>query len=138
MFKTIVKIAEYSGEGIGGVTESEHWSVLLLNYLPRLAPDALTDMQKHRETDECFILLSGKAVLFTARGEDAPLDLECYPLKLGAVYRVPQGIWHTQAMSRDAKILLVENTGTTPENSPRCGLTQEQIAEVHKWCAKEM
>ena len=121
-----VTITSYDGPGTGGVVESHGWSVLLLNYLPRLQPIRIRDMQKHTNTDECFILLQGKALLFTADGEDMPDRVQCDVLETGRIYRVPQGIWHAPAMTEDAKILLVEGNNTTAENSPRKPLTQEQ------------
>lgn len=90
-------------------------------------------MQRHLETDESFILLEGKAVLFAAGGEDAPDELEHYIMEPGVIYTVPKGIWHTQAMSEDAKILLIENSGTVAENSPRCPITQQQQQQVIEW-----
>lgn len=123
----------YEGPGIGGIVEGREYTILLLNYLPRLSPDKITDMQRHLETDESFILLQGKAVLFAAEGAEKPGDLEHYVMKPGVIYTVPKNIWHTQAMTEDAKILLVENSGTVAENSPRHPITKEQMAQIRAW-----
>ena len=116
--ENLLTVTSYDGPGIGGTVEGREYTILLLNYLPRLAPDKITDMQRHLETDESFILLQGRAVLFAAAGEDRPGELEHYVLQPGTIYTVPRNIWHTQAMTEDAKILLVENSGTVAENSP--------------------
>ena len=125
--------ASYDGAGIGGTVEGRGYTILLLNYLPRLSPDTIMDMQRHLETDESFILLQGKAVLFAAAGEDTPGELEHYVLKPGVIYTVPRNIWHTQCMTQDAKILLVENSGTVAENSPRCPITEAQRLQIMEW-----
>ena len=108
---TLLSQTSYDGAGIGGIVEGREYTILLLNYLPRLSPDKITDMQRHLETDESFILLQGKAVLFAAAGDEVPGELEHYVMKPGVIYTVPKNIWHTQAMTEDAKILLVENSG---------------------------
>jgi len=125
--------ASYDGAGIGGTVEGRGYTILLLNYLPRLSPDTIMDMQRHLETDESFILLQGKAVLFAAAGEDTPGELEHYVLKPGVIYTVPRNIWHTQCMTQDAKILLVESSGTVAENSPRCPITEAQRLQIMEW-----
>lgn len=129
----LLNLTKYEGSGIGGIVEGREYTILLLNYLPRLSPDKITDMQRHLETDESFILLQGKAVLFAAEGKDVPGELEHYVMEPGVIYTVPRNIWHTQAMTEDAKILLVENSGTVAENSPRCPITPEQCARIQEW-----
>lgn len=131
----LIQVTQYDEPGIGGeiTGRGNTYTVLLLNYLPRLHYSCIADMQRHTETDECFILLQGKAILFAAEGEQTPGQLQHYVLEPGKVYNVPRGIWHTQAMTEDAKILLVENTGTVVENSPRCPITQEQKDQILQW-----
>ena len=119
-------ITSHSQPGLGGQIDNEVYTILLLNYLPRLSPDTVMDMQRHTQTDESFVLLTGKAVLFTADGKASPNILEATVLEIGKVYTVPCGMWHTQIMTEDAKILLVEKCGTTVENSPRHPLSEEQ------------
>ena len=130
---TLLSQTSYDGAGIGGIVEGREYTILLLNYLPRLSPDKITDMQRHLETDESFILLQGKAVLFAAAGDEVPGELEHYVMKPGVIYTVPKNIWHTQAMTEDAKILLVENSGTVAENSPRCPITEDQCKQIQQW-----
>lgn len=131
--ESFVRIAEYEGQGIGGETSSDGWNVLLLNYLPRLQPDKIETMQKHIDTDECFVLLSGKAILFVADGEEKPERLQYYSMEQGRIYLVPRGIWHAPAMTPDTKILLVENSTMAEDGSPRQSLTQEQRNQIRMW-----
>lgn len=131
MKNQLLDIQAYDGEGIGGATAYGDWQVLLLNYLPRLAPDQISDMQRHTQTDEIFLLLTGHAILFTAEGDSAPCGrLYATVLEPGKLYRVPKNVWHSQAMTKDAKIALVENRNTVVENSPRHPLDDEQRAQL--------
>lgn len=129
----IISVVNYEGPGVGGTVEGREYTILLLNYMSRLAPDKIIDMQRHLETDESFILLQGQAVLFVAEGDEAPGALEHYVMESGKIYTVPQNIWHTQSMTEDAKILLVENSGTVAENSPRCLITENQKEQIIQW-----
>lgn len=129
----IISVADCEGPGVGCAVEGKEYTILLLNFLPRLAPDKITDMQRHLETDESFILLQGKAVLFVAKGDDVPGKLEHLVMEPGKIYTVPQNVWHTQSMTEDAKILLVENSGTVAENSPRCLISENQKAQIIHW-----
>lgn len=126
--------AEYNGEGLGAFVKCDNFTVLILNFLPRLVPEKTLSMQKHTETDECFILLSGRAILFTADGIDFPDKIEAHVLQPSKIYKVPSGIWHTPVMSEDAKILLVEKNNTVSENSPRHDLNEEQLTFIRSFC----
>lgn len=121
---------QYDGEGIGGEIQAVDYMCSILNFLPRLIPEKTTSMQKHTETDECFVLLEGKAMLVLADGEDAPDQIQAVKLRKKTIYNVPIGVWHTPIMSEDAKILLVENNHTVESNSPRHSLSEEQMTMI--------
>ena len=123
---------QYNGDGIGGEIHAVDYMCSILNFLPRLVPERTTSMQKHTETDECFILLQGKAMLVLADGEDSPNQIQVVKLRKNTIYNVPLGVWHTPIMSEDAKILLVENNHTIESNSPRFSLTEEQMDLVQE------
>ena len=113
-----LEIYGHQGEGIGGAAAFEGWEVLILNYLPRLAPRAVMDMQRHTETDEMFILSQGRAILFLAGDGDEPGDrLEAAALEQGRVYRVRRNVWHTQVMTPEAKLSAVT---VLPVSISRC------------------
>lgn len=126
----LIHVTRYEGEGIGGYVPSGEFLVSILNHLPRLCPEKTVSMQKHIRSDECFVLLQGRAMLFLADGEDAPDRIEAVELEPGTICTVPKNVWHSPVMTPDARILLVENRDTTDENSPRVPLTKAQQERV--------
>ena len=46
----LLSVTSYDGAGIGGTVEGREYTILLLNYLARLSPDKIMDMQRHLET----------------------------------------------------------------------------------------
>jgi len=83
-------------------------------------------MQRHNETDEVFVLLSGRCILFVGEGAETIERVYAEPLVPGQVYNVKQAVWHTHTLSKDAKVLVVENRDTTYDNSPFIDLSEIQ------------
>ena len=104
-----LEIKEYNGEGYDRTHIFGAWCVAFLNHAERF--DRVTYLERHLLTDEIFVLLSGEAeLLIGEKGE--PVKLE--PCKL---FNVKAGVWHAVRASRDAKLLIVENSDTVKENS---------------------
>lgn len=106
-----LEILEYNGEGYQPVTAFEQWRVAIDNYAEYNDKDNLGKLERHMCTDEVFVLLEGKATLVIG------LEKEACKMEKGKIYNVKKGVWHTVALSRDAKVLIVENDDTTEENS---------------------
>lgn len=100
---------KYSGSDFKVVKEFEGWKIGMLKYSERFSE--LKQMERHLETDEVFILLDGKATLYT---EDESCDMES-----GTVYNIAKGVWHHITVSRDALVLVVENSDTSKENTEK-------------------
>jgi mannose-6-phosphate isomerase-like protein (cupin superfamily) len=87
-------------------------------------------MQRHDETDEVFVLLAGRCILFIGDGKEEAGEIAAVELEPGKVYNVKRGTWHTHTLTEDAKVLVVENRDTTVENSPFCPLSPEQTDDL--------
>ncbi|MCL1980585.1 MAG: hypothetical protein FWG62_05875 [Proteobacteria bacterium] len=122
----LLEICEYNGCGYQPLVDFGTWRVAVLNYSADLQPERLTRMQRHNETDEVFVLLSGRCILFVGEGRDAVSQIHAEDLQPGLVYNVRQAVWHTHTLSPDAKVLVVENRETTYDNSPFTPLTKGQ------------
>ena len=115
------------------LVDFESWRVAVLNYCDALLPERLHEMQRHDETDEVFVLLRGRCIIFIGDGQEEAgtvRGVDMAPLK---VYNVKKGTWHNHTLSPDAMVLVVENRDTTEDNSPFCPLSAEQTAEIAAW-----
>lgn len=82
-------------------------------------------MQKHLETDEVFVLISGSCNLYSAGTGDLPGEIIKVPMEMHKGYNVKKGVWHTHTLSEDAAVLIVENQDTSDDNSPIFPITEE-------------
>lgn len=125
----LVEIRSYEGPGYRPLVDFQTWRVAVLRFSDDLRPEKLTRLQRHAETDEVFVLLEGRCILFIGEGEPVrrvhALDMQPYK-----IYNVHQGVWHTHTLSQNANVLIVENFDTTLENSPFTDLTPDQQAEI--------
>jgi len=128
--ENLLEIREYTGQGYRPIIDFGAWRVAILRYHPELEPQAINTMQRHDETDEVFVLLAGRCILFIGEGGDeidAIHAVDMQPLK---AYNVKKRAWHTHTLSHDAMVLIVENQDTGAANSPTQSLTPEQCAEI--------
>jgi hypothetical protein len=128
----LLEVREHTTEGYKPVVDFDAWRVAVLNYSPGLLPENITSMQRHNETDEVFVLLRGRCILFLGQGDAAVTQVfaeNMVPLK---IYNVKKAAWHTHTLSEDGMVLVVENRNTTYDNSPFCQLTRAQQEEIVK------
>ncbi len=106
------------------------WRVAVLKYCKNTRPENIHTMQKHEQTDEVFVLLSGSCILYSAGSGDLPNELSAVVLEPDKVYRVPAGVWHNHTLDEGASVLIVENQDTCDDNSPIAPLSFEQEKEL--------
>ncbi|MFW5801645.1 MAG: hypothetical protein ACOCVC_06405 [Spirochaeta sp.] len=128
--ESLLRIAEYTDDGYRPLVDFNGWRVAVLNYHDELLPHNLQDLQRHDETDEVFVLVSGRCLLYTGEGETEIGRIYGTDLQPGIVYTVTRGTWHSHTLSRDARVIIVENTDTGEHNSPRCPLTPQNRNEL--------
>ena len=129
----LLEVREHTTEGYKPVVDFEAWRVAVLNYSSELLPENITTMQRHNETDEVFVLLRGRCILFLGQDDAGVTQVFAEDMVPFKVYNVKKGAWHNHTLSEDAMVLVVENRDTTYDNSPFCQLTeaqQEQIVEL--------
>jgi hypothetical protein len=124
----LLEISDYTGAGYQPLIAYGAWRVAILNYIDELLPHNIGKLQRHDHTDEVFVLLKGRCILFVAEGIDrikAIHAADMQPLKL---YNMKRGTWHTHTLDQEAMVLIIENDDTGPANSPEIMLTAEQRA----------
>lgn len=106
-----IEILEYNGEGYNPTMSFGQWRVAIANHAERFDKKKLCRIERHLKTDEVFVLLKGSAVLVV--GE----ELKKYPLEIGKIYNIKQGVWHNILIEKGAKVLIVENNDTGIDNT---------------------
>jgi hypothetical protein len=126
----LLEVRDYVKEGYSPVVDYAEWRVAVLNFSNDLLPENITAMQRHDETDEVFVLLRGRCMLFIGEGDKKVTDIFAENMKPFKIYNVKKSVWHTHTLSTDAKVLIVENRNTTFDNSPFSSLTVSQRAKI--------
>ncbi len=135
MLTDYYEIQRYEGSGYKPLISFGAWRVAVLRYLDELKPENIFSMERHLCTDEVFILIQGKALLFVG-GNNSKVD-EIHPIEIliGEVCNVKKASWHTLVLSEDAQIIIVENDDTNKENSETTRLDEKNrsiICEIAK------
>ena len=97
----------FDGEDFQVAMQFESWKIGLLRYSERFSK--FDRLERHLLTDEAFILLNGEAVLYT--------DTEQVKMEKCVVYNIPKAVWHHIVVSKDATVMVVENSSTCEENT---------------------
>ena len=116
-----ITISSFDNEGYAPVVDFQSWRVAMLNYIDELEPQNIDNFQCHSDTDEVFVLLQGRCVLFLAELDEQLniTNILSYDMQPNRVYNIKRGVYHTHTLTRDAKVLIVENQDTCDENSPK-------------------
>jgi ureidoglycolate hydrolase len=113
----LIEVKAFEGEGFQPLVTYGSWRVAALRYLDELAPDRIDSMERHTATDEVFILVRGNGMLIVGGNGKVVLDPQTIEMKIGDIYNVKKNTWHTIVLSRDAKVIIVENEDTGKDNS---------------------
>lgn len=106
-----LEIAKFDGPGYFAPYAFGVWKIAFINWSEKFSPEGITYLERHNETDEVFVLLKGSATLYLGeKGEPTEMEPD-------QAYVVKQSAWHAITMSKDAKVLIVENTDTGRHNS---------------------
>ena len=106
-----LEIKEFNGEGFSVLISYNNWRGAIINSCERLKEKNLKKIERHLDSDEVFILLEGKAVLFTGK------DKKKQKMEKGKLYNVKKGMWHCIALEENSKVAVVENNDVCESNS---------------------
>jgi len=124
----MIEILEYKEPGFLELMTFQSWKVAMLNFTDELCIENIYYFEAHNETDEVFVLLEGEAIMYYL------IDQQIHQLKLerNKVYNVKKGLYHTHVLSRDAKLLIVEESNTSYDNSKRIYLDEALRLQLDK------
>lgn len=120
----------YEGNGLTRVYENEQWLVGIKNWKPENDISGITCLERHNETDELFVLLSGRCTLLSATEENGKLSIKAVEMEPEKVYNIPRSLWHNTVTQKDTKLILVEDVRTGAHNSDVLDLSAEQLDAV--------
>lgn len=127
----LVTVSDYNGGGYKPLVDFESWRVAVLRYLDELLPHRLETVECHLETDEVFILVEGRCIMFLADVEGGEITrLNAVDMQPKKFYNVKKGVYHTHTLTEDAHVIIVENQDTGNHNSKKIKLSQAQIDEI--------
>ena len=120
----------FEGEGMQRVYENTKWTVGIKNWKPANDITGIDCLERHNLTDELFVLIEGSCTLVYANEEDGELKLGAVKMEADKVYNIPATLWHNTITCKDTKMILIEDSSTSMENSDILTLTKEQIEAV--------
>ncbi len=120
----------FEGEGMQRVYENENWTVGIKNWKPANDISGIDCLERHNLTDELFVLIEGSCTLLSANEENGELVLQAVKMEPDRVYQIPATLWHNTVTEKDTKMILIENSSTSMENSDILPLSAEQIARI--------
>ena len=106
-----IEIFEHGGTGYCPCMHYGEWRVAIANFGEHFDKEKYEYLERHMQTDEVFVLLDGEATLISGK------EFSETKMEKGKIYNVKKGAWHALNMSRDTKVLIVENHNTTRENT---------------------
>lgn len=113
-----IQIYESNQPGFHPQVTFEAWKVAIFNDDEIWKEDRISYLQKHNLSDEVFILLEGNCTLIISEDE-IPQTMYAVKMEEGKIYNIPKGVWHSHVLEQNTKLVVVENSDTTPENSPK-------------------
>ena len=109
MSSEIMNVKHRTEPGYGICIDSaESWIVAVNNAGPDSDPKNITFFGAHPNTDETFVLVTGKGCIATAPNAD-PGGFIVNPMEQGVCYNVRRNTWHTVMMAPGAKVVICEN-----------------------------
>lgn len=127
----MIEQKRYDGEGMRVVYDGGDWVIGIKNYKVANDISTLKTLERHNKTDESFVLLEGACILVAYDDtKEGPEALALVQMEEHTVYTLPQGVWHTTIMKPYTKMVLIERSGTSMENSELLNLSDSLVRHV--------
>ncbi|MDW2797082.1 cupin [Clostridium boliviensis] len=121
---------EFAGEGMQRVYENEKWTVGIKNWKPANDITGIDCLERHNKTDELFVLTEGTCTLVYANETESGLEFNSVKMVPGKVFNIPAALWHNTITQKDTKLILIEDSNTSMENSDILKLDKDQIDNI--------
>jgi len=118
-----LEVFDWGGVGYKPLAFEEHWQIAILNWEPIFAFENAHGIEAHQDTDEAFVLMRGKVMIFVATAS----GLRCEVMVPGKIYNVTRGTFHNLLATRDASCVVVETRDTDLRDT-----TIQPLTEIEK------
>ena len=129
-----IEVYEHLLTGYKPLVYSHDWMVALLNFEEIMLAQKAIEIERHKLTDEVFILMKGRAAFYLVI-EDQPLEV--IELDPGKIYNVTKGTWHNLLATPEAVFCIVENRDTDITDTHIRALTaaerQQMFTQLPAW-----
>ena len=99
---------------------SDGWKIAFVTFAEQY--DQLKVVKRHNLTDEVFVLIKGSATIYSS-DQQTPTEFTKTDLQPQKAYNVVKGTWHHLQVSKDAMLVVVENSNTSKDNTDVFTLT---------------
>ncbi|MBR4720281.1 MAG: hypothetical protein IK057_00825 [Clostridia bacterium] len=99
--------------GFYSMTNTDKWQVAYITYSDAYGEPK--ELKRHMTTDEVVILINGNATLYTYEND----KVTSVEMKKNVVYNIRKATWHHLKVSKDAFLIVVENSDVTKESTER-------------------
>lgn len=121
-----LEIWNHTDKGYQPLVFSAGWQVALLNWEPLFDLEKLGEIERHKKTDEVFVLWKGNAALFVNTADGMWVE----DMQPGVVYNVPKGVWHNLLSTRDASWIIVEDRNTHLHDTEIRTMSVNEMADL--------
>ena len=120
-------VSEYKADTAGFqlACVNESFKCAWIKYGSQYSYGSVGVLKRHNESDEVFTLVCGRASLLTA--DTDPNKYIIRQLQIGVAYCVKAGTWHHLAVSEDALVFVVENSGVSRENTDTISVEEKNL-----------
>lgn len=112
-----IKTFTFEEKGMTRVYENDQWMVGIKNWKPENDSANFDNMERHNLTDELFVLLAGNCTLLYAEEVEGEMRFGSVKMEQNKVYCIPKTMWHNTITTPDVKLVLIENSNTSMDNS---------------------
>lgn len=113
----LVEILENTGTDYMPLVWFEGWRVAILNDAPKFRRETMPYLERHKETDEVFVLLDGACTLYIGDGKEELGTISALKMEPRKIYNIKKGVWHNLTAQPGTSVLIVENADTSKQNS---------------------
>lgn len=128
---------QYAGDGMLRIYDNKDWMVGIKNYKKGNDIRYINCLELHKETEELFVLIEGSCTLVYANEEESKLIFSAIVMAPDTVYSIPRGLLHNTITKEDSKLIIIENSNTSMENSEIQTLTSQDLEELREICIRE-